>query len=196
MRGVGHLGHAPLRRERSRSRYSDVGYVSSTVSSDPESTHFFSTLIPRRAIEYLKSPFNYSRNKYPKSIKNGYAQVLSIFVRLSKRFGFDFLWGTAVYVCFLIIQLCKQLYGAFYEEQILNKLLSEANDYEKWYEYAEKLDQLREVDSWRKSVQSINHFDYELIQRRLYQLKNLRRDFNVKQIAFVLRAGLHRNLGG
>ena len=41
-----------------------------------------------------------------------------------------------------------------------------------------------------------DHYDHTIIQRRLDTLRALRRGHNAADIAYSLRAGLHRNLGG
>ncbi|KAF9425930.1 hypothetical protein BGZ94_007087, partial [Podila epigama] len=75
-----------------------------------------------------------------------------------------------------------------------NHLLSAATNYEQWAEAAAILDNLQGKDKWKNDPTS-PHYDYELLQERLFQLASARESGDLGQMIFLLRTSLSRNLG-
>lgn len=72
--------------------------------------------------------------------------------------------------------------------------LGQAASYAEWRELAVELDRLEGADAWALDDTS-EDFDYLLIQERLQRMRALRRQGDVRQLAFELYEGLHGNLG-
>ncbi|KAG2176889.1 hypothetical protein INT43_007543 [Umbelopsis isabellina] len=73
-------------------------------------------------------------------------------------------------------------------------LLSVATNYDQWAEAATILDQLQGLESWKKDPKS-DIYDWELLQGRLEQLRNVRASNDQLAMVFALRTSLARNLG-
>lgn len=73
-------------------------------------------------------------------------------------------------------------------------LMESAKDYNTWRISALKLDVMQGLEAW-KSEQSASLYQHELIQQRLSNLQNWRREENRPQLIYSLREGLNRNLG-
>ncbi|CAG8681767.1 9162_t:CDS:10, partial [Acaulospora morrowiae] len=81
------------------------------------------------------------------------------------------------------------------DPQIIYKhLLEVASNYEQWSEAANILDQLQGNDQWKNDVVSPD-YDYDLLLKRLAQLKKARKSGDLSQMIFLLRTSLSRNLG-
>ncbi|KAG0019399.1 hypothetical protein BGZ81_009748 [Podila clonocystis] len=73
-------------------------------------------------------------------------------------------------------------------------LLAAATNYEQWFEAAAILDRLQGKDKWKNDPRS-PHYDYELLQERLFQLASARESGDLGLMIFLLRTSLSRNLG-
>ncbi|KAG0379888.1 hypothetical protein BGX24_011211 [Mortierella sp. AD032] len=73
-------------------------------------------------------------------------------------------------------------------------LLSAATNYEQWSEAAIILDRLQGKDKWKNDPRS-PHYDYEMLQERLSQLKTARGSGDLGEMIYLLRTSLSRNLG-
>ncbi|KAG0274611.1 hypothetical protein BGZ95_009615 [Linnemannia exigua] len=73
-------------------------------------------------------------------------------------------------------------------------LLSAATNYEQWSEAAIVLDRLQGKDKWKNDPRS-PHYDYEMLQERLSQLKTARGSGDLGEMIYLLRTSLSRNLG-
>ncbi|KAF9098738.1 hypothetical protein BGX29_007460 [Mortierella sp. GBA35] len=73
-------------------------------------------------------------------------------------------------------------------------LLSAATNYEQWSEAAIILDRLQGKDKWKNDPRS-PHYDYEMLQERLSQLKKARESGDLGLMIYLLRTSLSRNLG-
>ncbi|CAM0137203.1 unnamed protein product [Umbelopsis sp. WA50703] len=73
-------------------------------------------------------------------------------------------------------------------------LLSVATNYDQWAEAATILDQLEGLEAWKKDPQS-DIYDWELLQGRLEQLRNVGASNDQLSMIFALRSSLARNLG-
>ncbi|MDT8991701.1 DUF3336 domain-containing protein [Curvibacter sp. APW13] len=72
--------------------------------------------------------------------------------------------------------------------------MTQAPDYEAWRTHALDLDTMNGMDVWKADPNS-PHYQYNLIQQRLINLRNWRKNGDWGQIIFALREGLQRNLG-
>ncbi|KAK9722016.1 Lipase 5, variant 2 [Basidiobolus ranarum] len=78
---------------------------------------------------------------------------------------------------------------AYYEN-----ILSNATSYEQWASAATILDQFTGKEKWKNEVAS-PHYDYELVQTKLEQLKRARKSGDLSMIIFLLRTSLSRSIG-
>lgn len=69
-----------------------------------------------------------------------------------------------------------------------------ATTYEQWSDASRKLDELEGKDKWKRDPLS-PHYDYELIQDRLHQLRKAREKGDLSTMIFLLRTSISRNLG-
>ncbi len=74
------------------------------------------------------------------------------------------------------------------------KAMADATTYTLWLEAALELDHHEEKGIWKKEVSS-DLYNYQLIQKRLNQLRKCRQSGDINQLVYRLREGLHRNLG-
>ena len=72
--------------------------------------------------------------------------------------------------------------------------LAQAQDYEGWRVHALDLDTMNGLDVWKADPAS-PHYQYNLIQQRLINLRQWRKSGDWAQVVFALREGLQRNLG-
>ena len=72
--------------------------------------------------------------------------------------------------------------------------MAQAHDYEGWRTHALDLDTMNGMDVWKADPNS-PHYQYNLIQQRLINLRNWRKNGDWAQVVFALREGLQRNLG-
>lgn len=72
--------------------------------------------------------------------------------------------------------------------------MAQAHDYEVWRTHALDLDTMNGMDVWKADPNS-PHYQYNLIQQRLINLRNWRTNGDWAQVVFALREGLQRNLG-
>lgn len=68
-----------------------------------------------------------------------------------------------------------------------------APDYRMWKEISQELDSLEGGDAWKQDDAS-EDYDHLLIKERLVQMRELRRQGEVRQLVFALFEGLHGNL--
>ncbi|CAJ0747977.1 11907_t:CDS:10 [Entrophospora sp. SA101] len=131
-------------------------------------------------VDYL-SAFN--QENAPSSIST----TLSSLVSGIKSVAFDvsYYWIKRLYDCFLSLHDQQSYY---------KRLMEIATNYEQWSEAATILDQLQGNDQW-KNTPSSDDYDFELLQRRLAQLKKARKTGDLSQMIFLLRTSLARNLG-
>ncbi|KAI9317878.1 acyl transferase/acyl hydrolase/lysophospholipase [Dichotomocladium elegans] len=74
-------------------------------------------------------------------------------------------------------------------------LLQVATNYEQWAEAASLLDELEGLDAWKQDFRSPD-YDWELVQMRLHQLRQVRETTKSQSdMIFALRTSLGRNLG-
>ncbi|KAI9284620.1 acyl transferase/acyl hydrolase/lysophospholipase [Umbelopsis sp. AD052] len=73
-------------------------------------------------------------------------------------------------------------------------LLTVATNYDQWAEAATILDQLEGLEDWKKDPKS-DVYDWELLQTRVEQLRNVRASNDQLSMIFALRTSLARNLG-
>nr|CAG8592636.1 13532_t:CDS:10 [Entrophospora candida] len=113
--------------------------------------------------------------------------TLSSLVSGIKSVAFDvsYYWIKRLYDCFLSLHDQQSYY---------KRLMEIATNYEQWSEAATILDQLQGNDQW-KNTPSSDDYDFELLQRRLAQLKKARKTGDLSQMIFLLRTSLARNLG-
>lgn len=76
----------------------------------------------------------------------------------------------------------------------LEDALERASSYEQWCEIAQERDQVSGYEAWRAEDES-DLYDYQLIQKRLTELRRLREAGDVAPLVFFLHEGLHGNLG-
>jgi TAG lipase/steryl ester hydrolase/phospholipase A2/LPA acyltransferase len=69
-----------------------------------------------------------------------------------------------------------------------------ATDYPSWRTHAVDLDTLQGMDVWKSDPNS-PFYQHQLIQQRLVNLRNWRKEGDWAQLIFSMREGLHRNLG-
>ncbi|CAE7933154.1 SDP1, partial [Symbiodinium sp. KB8] len=81
-----------------------------------------------------------------------------------------------------------------FQIRALRKKMANAQSFTKWEKAARKLDTLTDAMLW--VVEPDGHYDHRLVRDQLMTLRALRRENGTLEIAHVLRAGLHRNLGG
>jgi hypothetical protein len=101
------------------------------------------------------------------------------------------------------LRASKELALGFIDEAVqermqlweLQKHLREATTYARWRTISEKIDTIKLQDAWRLQNES-KLYDWEQITDRLQHLRTLRRQNDVATIAYTLRAGLLRNIGG
>jgi TAG lipase/steryl ester hydrolase/phospholipase A2/LPA acyltransferase len=72
--------------------------------------------------------------------------------------------------------------------------MAQAHDYASWRTHALDLDTMNGMDVWKADPNS-PHYQYNLIQQRLINLRNWRKNGDWAQVVFALREGLQRNLG-
>lgn len=72
--------------------------------------------------------------------------------------------------------------------------MEQAHDYESWRIHALDLDTMNGMDVWKADPAS-PHYQYNLIQQRLINLRQWRKSGDWAQVVFALREGLQRNLG-
>ena len=72
--------------------------------------------------------------------------------------------------------------------------LAQATDYAAWSAAAQEHDRLTGAVEWRDQAES-SDYDYRLVQARLEELRELRRQGEVARLVFCLHEGLHGNLG-
>ncbi|KAI9103145.1 acyl transferase/acyl hydrolase/lysophospholipase [Phlyctochytrium arcticum] len=73
-------------------------------------------------------------------------------------------------------------------------LMGVATDYDQWAAAGAMLDKLTGMDAWKLDPVS-PHYDYELVQDRLAQLRKARASGNMSNVIFILRTFLTRNIG-
>jgi predicted acylesterase/phospholipase RssA len=81
-------------------------------------------------------------------------------------------------------------------KQLASRLrdLDAARDYASWREIAIDLDHLEGADAWKQDEMS-DDYDYLLIKERLAEMRQLRRNGEVRHLVHSLAEGLHGNLG-
>ncbi|KAF9910969.1 hypothetical protein EC991_005144 [Linnemannia zychae] len=94
-------------------------------------------------------------------------------------------WSKKIYESLLVSHDPKAYY---------THLLSAATNYEQWSEAAIILDRLQGKDKWKNDPRS-PHYDYEMLQERLSQLKTARASGDLGEMIYLLRTSLSRNLG-
>lgn len=72
--------------------------------------------------------------------------------------------------------------------------LDKAVSYEEWVETASHLDELEGNDKWKMDPKSAD-YDYDMIEKRLDQLRRARETNDIDSMIFLLRTSLSRNLG-
>ncbi|CAH1757490.1 15814_t:CDS:10 [Entrophospora sp. SA101] len=128
-----------------------------------------------------------SSNEDHENIRSSIPSSISSLVCGVKSVAFDvsYYWVKRLYDCFLSPQ----------DQQSYCKHLMEiATNYEQWSEAATILDQSQGKDQWKNNISSPD-YDYELLQKRLAQLKKARKTGDLSQMIFLLRTSLARNLG-
>ncbi|CAG8512284.1 1078_t:CDS:10 [Diversispora eburnea] len=80
-------------------------------------------------------------------------------------------------------------------EEIIRYKLSVAKNYEEWTKLAKELDVLLGNDEWKSNPIS-PYYDYNLIQYKLDNFRQVRENNDVLSMIYMLRSGLLRNLGG
>jgi TAG lipase/steryl ester hydrolase/phospholipase A2/LPA acyltransferase len=75
-----------------------------------------------------------------------------------------------------------------------HQAIEQASTYADWRTHALDLDTQAGMDVWKSNPNS-PHYQYQLIQQRLINLRKWRKANDWPQLIFSLREGLHRNLG-
>ena len=75
-----------------------------------------------------------------------------------------------------------------------NLAMKNATDYHSWFAAAVEYDMVTGMEAW-KNEESSTDFHYEIIQKRLKQLRQADREKNVKELVYTLREGLVHNFG-
>eukprot|EP00126_Sphaerothecum_destruens_P009883 Sdes_comp20619_c0_seq1m15689 len=83
----------------------------------------------------------------------------------------------------------------FIQRRILKKQMDRAKNYAEWYSLALELDKINGLNRWKREFES-SDYDNELIEERLEDLRIARKSGDLRKMMFLLREGLHRNLGG
>ncbi len=81
------------------------------------------------------------------------------------------------------------------DPETLDQALLQAKTYADWSEAAIALDNLGDGQRWKEKDQS-ELYDFENIQKRLQQLRSLRRRKDGQGLLFAIEEGVHGNLGG
>ncbi|KAI9207153.1 acyl transferase/acyl hydrolase/lysophospholipase [Polychytrium aggregatum] len=81
------------------------------------------------------------------------------------------------------------------EDQVLREALHNATDYATWLSTAQQLDIITGAEGWKAKVKS-KDYDYNLIQDRLRHLREVRQRNDIRNMIYLLRSGLLRNIGG
>ncbi|ODV90167.1 hypothetical protein CANCADRAFT_31211 [Tortispora caseinolytica NRRL Y-17796] len=72
--------------------------------------------------------------------------------------------------------------------------LSNAETYEDWLTHAKQLDLLLGNDQWKRDPES-DYYDWRLIQRKLVELKQARKQGDLKKLLFIIKTTWARNPG-
>jgi len=130
---------------------------------------------------------NHGRIEDQENAPSSISTTLSSLVSGIKSVAFDvsYYWVKRLYDC------CLSLHD---QQSYYKRLMEIATNYEQWSEAATILDQLQGKDQW-KNTPSSDDYDFELLQRRLAQLKKARKTGDLSQMIFLLRTSLARNLG-
>ncbi|OUM54457.1 hypothetical protein BVG19_g3850 [[Candida] boidinii] len=120
---------------------------------------------------------------------------------------YDYISNLSVYGEYVMDQACDILRGVPVvkhwigppEEKraTINCLLSQqrtAKSYKEWLEVSQKLDKLLHYDDWKEEKKS-NIYDYELITKKLAELKNARLTKDYGKLLYIIRTSWCRNLG-
>eukprot|EP01135_Chromosphaera_perkinsii_P012209 Nk52_evm28s2612 gene=Nk52_evmTU28s2612 len=84
---------------------------------------------------------------------------------------------------------------SFIKKRQLKSQMQNADNYAEWYSAALELDRLEGKHIWKREFES-PYYDNELIEERLEDLRIARKSGDLRKMMFLLREGLHRNLGG
>ncbi|GME87081.1 unnamed protein product [[Candida] boidinii] len=120
---------------------------------------------------------------------------------------YDYISNLSAYGEYIMDQTCDILRGVPVvkhwigppEEKraTINCLLSQqrtAKSYKEWLEVSQKLDKLLHYDDWKEEKES-NIYDYELITKKLDELKNARLTKDYGKLLYIIRTSWCRNLG-
>jgi len=79
-------------------------------------------------------------------------------------------------------------------KQSLLKKMHHANSYAEWKSYAQEFDKLKDVQSWKETLES-DDYDYEYIQRITQLLRETREKDEFVKLIHIIRSNSMRNIG-
>eukprot|EP00698_Gefionella_okellyi_P021491 TRINITY_DN6985_c0_g1_i1.p1 TRINITY_DN6985_c0_g1~~TRINITY_DN6985_c0_g1_i1.p1 ORF type:complete len:533 (-),score=80.00 TRINITY_DN6985_c0_g1_i1:16-1614(-) len=110
---------------------------------------------------------------------------------------FESIWQALSMIIATIMGVVQKIRGRAPSEAIQRAIsdMEAADSYERWLSAAQCLDILEGKESWKSELHSTD-FDSKFIFDRFVRFKSLSATGSAHDIAFALRAGLRRNLGG
>lgn len=108
------------------------------------------------------------------------------------------IFTTAITLFFLqFLYFFTNVFMSEKEKKIQKKIdeLERIYDIDEWFRKAREIDELTGANLWKQKKES-DFYDYNLIQSRLEDMKNLYEKKNYQELMYLIRGGLERNLGG
>eukprot|EP00002_Diphylleia_rotans_P036542 TRINITY_DN8062_c0_g1_i3.p1 TRINITY_DN8062_c0_g1~~TRINITY_DN8062_c0_g1_i3.p1 ORF type:complete len:470 (+),score=74.73 TRINITY_DN8062_c0_g1_i3:47-1456(+) len=125
------------------------------------------------------------------AVNAAFAFLLMIFQApfLITRAWFSLLRSVFIFLKDLFIQSNAKRVRSLQRKQL------RASSFRKWYALAQEIDEIQNVQEWRKQDQC-DEYDWSLIQARLLSLREARARGDMESLSHLLRSGLMRNIGG
>lgn len=108
----------------------------------------------------------------------------------------SFALSTIIDMCyFWTRKLYSSILGPISSRSILKYQMKHAKTYQEWHQAALALDYMSSGVEWKEQHET-DDYDYEIIQEKLEQLQKAKELGDIEAMKFLLRTGLHRNIGG